>query len=216
MNSRGKKVLDIEWEREGIKLKIPVRAHMVRDYGKSEDVMTFKANSEDPPVRVENSDINVVRKSVIAELDAWYSVAWEVWFMVTISGGREGQKGGFDIDFGMTFYAIGKDVRGTTRHMTIPRPERFDKPKERLTRWGGETPQDGMPETGESLDGYSYHSPKKTKALVRATPENVKAADGFIEAMEALLGKMHHHFSPKRIEKLLAKSGKMLLGQVAE
>ena len=55
-----------------------------------------------------------------------------------------------------------------------------------------------------------------TKALVRATPANVKAADNFTEAMEILLGKMHHHFSPKRIEKLLAKSGKLLLGQVAE
>lgn len=216
MNRRGKKVLDIEWEREGIKLKIPVRAHMVRDYGKSEDVMTFKADREDPPIHVENSDINVVRKAVLAELDAWYSITWEAWFMVTISGGSRGQAGGFEVNFGMTFYAIGKDVRGTTRHMTIPRPERFDKPNERLTKWGGETPKDGMPETGENLKGDSYYSRSRTKALVKATLENVKAADSFIEAMEALLGKMHHHFSPERIEKLLAKSGKMLLGQLAE
>ncbi len=213
MRKRGKKVLEIEWQKQGVKLKIPVRAVTDHDHDKHENVMSFWATSENPPINVQNTDINVVRKTVLAELDAWYSVDWEIWLMVNISGEKE-SGGSTDIGFEMEFYAIGKDVRGKTRNMRIPRPKRLDKPNKDPMRFSHCHPMDGLPSTGEKVGGF--HSIGTTKALVKATPANVKAADSFIEAMAALLEKMHHHFSPKRIEKLLGKAGKMLLGQVAK
>lgn len=220
MRRRGKKLLDIEWERQGVKLKIPVRAVTEHDDDKHEEVMSFYVSHENPPIQVSDTDINVVRKAVLAELDAWYSVDWEIWLMIRISGAKVlggHQAGEMDIGFQTEFYAIGKDVRGKTRHMRIPKPERFDKPNKNPMRWGGSTPMDGLPDTGEKMGRLDRRSSGGwTKSLVKATPANVAAADSFIEAMDALLEKMHHHFSPKRVEKLLAKSGKMLLGQVAE
>lgn len=217
MRKRGKKILDIKWEKDGVKLKIPVHAVTDYDSDKCEDVMRFTASRENPPIDVQNTDINVVRKAVLSALNDWYSVRWEIWMMVTISGGwtSQGFRGeGCKVICETEFYAIGEDVRGKTRHMRIPKPKQFDKLDKEPMRWSGSMPMDGLPETGEELDGH--FDGNETKSLVRATVENVSAAEGFVEAMEKLLAKMHHHFSPKRIEKLLAKSGQLLLGQVTK
>ncbi len=219
MRKRGKKLLDIEWKKQGVSLKIPVRAVTEYDHDKREDVMSFYVDHEDPQIKVHDTDINVVRKAVLSKIDAWYSVDWEIWLMVRVAGEKgpgDEQVGEVYIKFEMEFFAIGKDVRGKTLHVTIPRPERFDKPigkpKIEPVRFGGHQPKDGLPSTGKNREyGYCY-----TQALVRATPENVKAADSFVDAMGALLEKMHHHFHPKRIEKLLGKAGQILLGQVAK
>jgi hypothetical protein len=222
MNSRGKKVLDIEWKREGLEIKVPVKAFYKTDYNTSEKNMVFRATYPDAGIDLEGADINVIRRSVVEKLDEWYTVKWELFFVVEIDGGPSGHgKNQFNIEFDMEFFVVGKDSRGKTRHMRIPRPSekeiaKFDgKP----TQWGGEQPKDGEPETGTNLrekgdhnSSRYYHGEraKLTRSLVRATPANVAAADQFTCAMQTLLDKMHHHFAPERIEALLQNTALLL------
>ncbi len=217
MNSRGKKVLDVEWKGDGITIKVPVKAYMSKSLNgtwQDTEIMKFRAEYKDAGVDVEGTDINKVRDEVIAALSSWYTIKWELYFGVEISGGPSGQEGlGRSIHFKMEFYVIGKDVRGKQRHMRIPRPDlkqikSFDgKP----TQWGGVEPVDGMPEIGERMrQEASYRRDATTRSLVRATPENVAAAEHFMGAMDALLEKMHHHFAPDRIEQLLQNVGMLL------
>jgi hypothetical protein len=220
MNSRGKKVLDIEWKREGLEIKVPVKAFYKTNYATSEKDMVFRALYPDAGIDLEGADINVIRRSVVELLDEWYTVKWELFFVVEIDGGASGQgKNQFNIEFDMEFFVVGKDSRGKTRHMRIPRPTEKEisvfngKP----TQWGGEQPQDGEPKTGTSLrkdqdSGRSYYGNQNelTRSLVRATTESVRAADQFVVSMQALLGKMHHHFAPERIEALLQNTALLL------
>jgi hypothetical protein len=220
VNSRGKKVLDIEWERKGVKVKIPVKAFEKMNYETDKKEMIFRAEYPDAGIDVSSTDINVIRNEIIEKLDHWYTIRWELFFLVTIDGGLSGQaKAKFDVEYDVEFYVVGKDSMGKTRHMRIPRPEpdmirNFDgKP----TQWGGEQPQEGEPETGVDLrkkaDSGRYYlgnRNKLTKALVKATPETVQAADQFIEALRCLLDRMHHHFAPERIEALLQNTALLL------
>lgn len=216
MNRRGKKVLDIDWESEGVKIRVPVKAFEKKNWNTDEIQMIFRATFPDAGIDVENTDINVIRKEIIEKLDQWYKISWELFFRVEVDGGDSGHGDTkFSVEFEMDFFVVGKDSRGTIRHMRIPRPDEKDirnfngKP----TQWSGEQPQDGMPQTGTDLrkDSYGLHRGHElTRALVKATPENVKAADQFVVAMKGLLDKMHHHFAPGRIEALLQNTALLL------
>lgn len=216
MNTRGRKILDIEWSRQGTSIKVPVKAFEKYDYEhtsetKDSRIMTFRATHKEAGIDVENTDINKVRNAVLEALDAWYSVKWKLYFLVTIGGGRTGQEGlKFDVDFEMEFYVLGKDCTGKDRRMRIPRPKpeqiaNFDS--KNFTRWGLEESSEGTPVVGKIKGHYGE---EKTRALVKATTENVEAADRFMLSMNALLEKMHHHFAPERIERLLANVGNLL------
>lgn len=217
MNSRGKKILDIEWKREGLDIKVPVKAYDRTAFSTVEyetregKIMKFRAEFPEAGIDIEDTDINKVRKQVLDALDAWYTVKWELYFMVEISGGRSGQEGGeHKVEFEMEFYVLGQDCRGNKRHMRIPRPkpDQIEDFNGKFTRWSGQSPQDGELHVGEKISGH--FSSKSTRSLVKATTENVAAADQFMVAMESLLEKMHYHFSPHRIEKLLKNTALLL------
>lgn len=216
MNSRGKKVVDIEWKHEGVTIKVPVKAYMSKNLNgtfQDTEIMKFRAEYKEAGVEVEGTDINKVREAVIEALDSWYKIKWELYFGVEVSGGRSGQEGlGRSVTFKIEFYVIGKDVRGQQRYMRIPRPdiEQIKKFNGEPTQWGGVHPEDGMPELGEKMKESIYRSDTMTRSLVKATPENVAAAEQFMKAMDALLEKMHHHFAPGRIEKLLQNTALLL------
>lgn len=222
MSSRGKKVMDIEWKREDVTIKVPVKAYTRSDFdseSKSRDgkIMKFQAEYPDAGILVEGSDINKVRSEVIDKLDQWYTISWELYFRVTIDGGNHGHSGTkFVVNYELEFLVMGKDSRGQIRWMPIPRPkdseiESFDG--KTFTRWN-EKPRDGKPDTGINLrqkDTFQYGKKEAlTKALVKATLENVRAAEQFALAMQSLLDKMHHHFAPDQIEKLLQNVGMLL------
>ena len=222
MSSRGKKVMDIEWKRDDVVIKVPVKAFTRSDWdseSKSRDgkIMKFQAEYPDAGILVEDSDINKVRSEVIDKLDQWYTISWELYFRVTIDGGDHGQSSTkFTVNYELEFLVMGKDSRGQIRWMPIPRPKdseiaTFDG--KAFTRWN-EKPRDGQPDTGVNLrekDTFQYGRKEAlTKALVRATSENVKAAEQFTEALKSLLKKMHHHFAPERIENLLQNVGMLL------
>lgn len=219
MNSRGKKILDIEWKREGLEIKVPVKAYERTDYGPNDDknyrdgkIMKFRAEFKDAGIDVEDTDINKVRKTVMEALDSWYSIKWDLYFMVEISGGRNGQEGNkYKVEFEIEFYVVGKDCRGVDRYMRIPRPkpEEIRNFSQKFTHWSGEAPHDGTLDVGHKKGEYGNRE-AITRSIVRATPANVAAADQFIVAMEGLLGKMHHHFAPERIEALLQNTALLL------
>jgi hypothetical protein len=210
---RGRKVFDIEWHRHNVTLKIPVKAIPSHDYTTGKNGLTFEAVFVDAGIDERNTDINKLRESVCGKLDRWYSIEWDLYFLVTVGGGESGYGGKmfseFKIDFEVEFYVVGKDVRGQVRHMRIPRPEKIADFKD--TRWAGESPHDGWPETWKSVPGATHGSRRDTRALVKATPENVAAADRFLVAMADLLRRMHDHFAPDMIERTLARASQFLL-----
>lgn len=211
MSRRGKKVLDIEWGKDGSKVKVPVKAFTVGHY-ESEKQMTFRAEFKEAGIDVEGTDINVVRAEVVKKLEAWFSIDWELYFLVVVEGGEKGNRGTrFEVLFRVDFYVIGKDVRGVSRYMMIPRPDDIANWKTARdggpTRWSGENVHEGTPKTGGRIEPkYSYGRREvRTQSLVLATPENVAAADRFVVAMQGLLDKMHDHFAPDKIEKMLTR-----------
>lgn len=211
----GRKVFDIEWEKEGTKIKVPVRVKLEMDHVTDEEKMTFRAIHKEADVDEKHTDANELRKAVIEKLDVWYTVDWELWFRVSIDGSGDGAgKSCFSISYGMEFFLIGKDCRGEERHIKIPRPDDLDIKKKTPTRWGGHggMVESGRPETGEpdKERRWEYGNESRTQSLVRATPANVAAGDNFIKSLEKLLDKMHHHFAPSRIERLLARTSNML------
>jgi len=214
MARREKKVFDIPWEKEGVKLKIPVTVGTRPNYedGDGEDRMSFRAVYKPAGIDEKNTDVNELRKAILTKLDLWYSITWELYFLVTVEGGNDGHLNTkFKVSFEMEFFVIGKDSRGEGRYMRIPRPDDLDISKKEPTRWASEEPQDGLPETGERMGTGSFRNRDPwTRSLVKATPEAVAAADKFIKSMEGLLKQMHHHFAPARIEKLLARSMNLL------
>ena len=221
MNSRGKKVMDIEWSNEGVTLKIPVKAYaasFVNGVYLEGKGMKFRAEYKEAGIDLEDTDINKLQKAVKDALDQWYTITWELFFLVTIDGGDYGYgKTKFSVEYEVEFFVVGKDSRGKVRHMRIPRPKDEDianfngKP----TQWGLEKPVDGEPQVGVDLrranDKFAHQNTKPlTKALVRATPESVRAAEQFAQALQSLLAKMHHHFAPDKIEALLKNTSLLL------
>ena len=212
----GRKVFDIEWEKEGHKIKVPVRMKVEEDNVTGEDKMTFRAVYKEADIEESHTDANELRKAVTEKLDLWYTVDWELWFRVTIDGNGDGAgQSSFSISYTMEFYLIGKDCKGEERHLKIPRPDDLDIKKTKPPRWGGRghAVHSGRPETGEVDEEnrrWRYGNESQTKSLVKATPQNVAASDNFIKSMEQLLDKMHHHFAPQRIERLLARTSNIL------
>jgi hypothetical protein len=215
---RGRKVFDIEWSRHNITLKIPVKAIPSHDYTTGKNGLTFEAVFADAGIDERNTDINKLKESVFEKLDRWYSIDWDLYFLVTVNGGESDYGctrlenrtfNRFRIEFEVEFYVVGKDMRGVVRHMRIPRPEKIADFKD--TRWAGENPRDGLPETRKFAASKVYGASKDTRALVKATPGNVAAADRFLATMADLLKKMHDHFSPDVIERTLARASQLLL-----
>jgi len=215
MSDRGKKVLDIKWEHEGVEIVIPVKAFTKYDDKTGRDGMIFRASFKDAGIEESSSDINVIKQAIEKKLREWYSVDWTLHLLVTIDGEGRGHKGAsFNVKFETEFYACGKDVRGEMRCMRVPRPDKIGNPEHvNVGRWAGESPRSGLPETGKKIRGrYGYDGAGGvTRALVKATPENVKAADDFVKAMERLLENMHDYFAPDKIELTLANAGQLLL-----
>ena len=213
MSTRGKKILDIDWEKDGVKVKVPVKTFERENRTTGKPEMYFRATFGEADLDVESTDINVIRQQVTEKLDAWYTVDWKLYMMVTVNGGRAKNDGSkIEVSFETEFYAIGTDSRGKVLRLAIPEPKDFTSQKD-FKRWWGRTPMEGMPDTGEKIkDNFDHYNPT-TRSLVPATPENVAAADNFKKALEALLGKMHHHFAPERVAAILAKgAGLFLLG----
>ena len=216
MSNRGKKVLDITWEHEGVTIKIPVKAFTERDSETGKDKMVFRAEWKDAGIEEKSTDINVIKQNVEKKLKEWYTIDWTLHLLVTVDGSDHGYRGAsFNIGFKTEFCVIGKDSRGTTRSMCVPHPEKLPASPEHVnvTRWAGENPFDGLPKTGKQVKDTYGHTGKHgtTTALVKATPENVLAADNFVKAMERLLLNMHDYFSPEKVELTLAKASQMLL-----
>lgn len=207
----GKKVFDIEWQKDGLEIKVPVKVHTEMDFEKGGDVMKFSAEYPEAGIREEGTDINAVRSAVLEKLDSWYSVKWELYLLITIEGGDNGYGcTKFQIEFEMEFYVVGTDSMGKIRHMRVPRPESLEMKDGKCgTRWAVEHPSEGWPKTFEKESGSYYRKPL-TRSIVRATPENVAAADKFVAAMRALLEQMHTHFSPAKVESMLARAMHLL------
>lgn len=212
----GKTILEIDWEKDNVKVKIPVKAVMSNNIdGKftGDQIMKFRAVYKEAGIDVEDTDINKIRDKVIGALDAWHSIEWTLYFMVRVDGGRYGSAGEkrFKIGYEIEYFVVGKDFRGTDKYMRVPRPDDISKfDKTHFTRWASTEPIDGVLETGEQLQRERWSRDCTTRSLVLATPESVAAAEGFILAMENLLQKMHHHFAPSRIEKLLQNPALLL------
>lgn len=206
MGKRGeRKILEIAWNREGVEIKVPVKMVTKEDRETGKDAVTFLAQYPEAGVDVWGTDINAVREEVFKKLDEWYTVEWDLYFLVTVSGGKRGHCDRFEVVYEYEFYVIGKDIRGNTRHMRIPRPDKIEdfEKKKKITRWSGVQPCEGMPEVGGKIaDKWSYGG-VRTSALVKATPENVAAADRFMAALQELLEKMHHYFAPENVDRLL-------------
>jgi len=216
MNSRGKKVLDIKWEHEGVEIVVPVKAYTGNDSHSGLSKMYFGAVYEPAGIDEEDPDINKIKTAVEAKLKSWYSVKWDLWMLVEVGGGDRGHNStDFNVKFEVTFYVIGIDSQGKERHMRIPRPEKIEKWKDvNPTRWGGEQPRSGRPEIqnkGDKRSGHSYDRSDETSALVPATPENVAAVDKFTSAMEKLLDNMHGHFSQPNVMLTLSRVADLLL-----
>ena len=211
MSERGKKVLDIDWEHEGVRIKIPVKAFT------NGEKMTFRASHAEAGIDEESPDINVIRQAIEKKLREWYKLDWTLYMLVTISGDDASHKGhSFNVKFETEFYVIGTDVRGTERYMRVPQPHEIPASPEHVnvTRWSGEHPCDGRPKTGKCIKGkWDYGRSKHgiTTALVKATPENVRAADNFVKAMERLLLNMHDFFSPEKVLLTFAGASQLLL-----
>lgn len=215
MSIRGRKVFDIEWSKEGVSLKIPVKAVTRKDYVTGKEIMEFEASYPEAGVSERGPDINVVKEAVIKKLDEWYTIKWELYFTIEICGGRGYPSEGCEIRYEMDFRLIGKDCRGHIRHLRVPRPENLNDVE--FTRYSGQTPSDGMPKTFGKKDGKNTNCGgwPRTCSLVKATPENVAASDKFVAAMEELLEKMHTHFAPDRVEKMLSGASNLLPGPKA-
>ena len=222
--ARGKKVFDIEWEKEGRKIKVPVKVFKeppsyTNDH---KERIVFRARYEDADLNVEDTDANKIRMAVIEKLDAWFSVTWELFMLIAVKGGMEGDDEdddedveGFKVEIDIEYTAVGTTVDGKTVHMQVPKPKKLpDEPGE---PWDGmrysSSPNEGLPETGTRRTKHhwrsSYYAPK-TYALVPATKANHAALREFMRAMKVLLNKMHEHFHPDKIEQLLASPGLIL------
>jgi len=213
MSTRGKKILDIDWEKDGVKIKVPVKTFERRNRATDKPEMYFRATFGEAGLDVESTDINVIRQQVTEKLDTWYTVDWKLYMMVEVGGGRsKNDNSSISVSFETEFYAIGTDSRGRVLRIVIPKPTDFTDQKN-FRRWWGRTPMEGMPDTGGKIKDNFGHLNPTTRSLVPATPENVAAADNFKVALEALLDKMHHHFAPERVEAILARgAGLFLLG----
>lgn len=214
MGSRrdGRKILDISWEKNGVEIKVPVKAITKEDFHTGKEEMTFRAIHEPSGLDVTNRDINLIREEVLKALDAWYSIQWELFFMVEVSGGDRGHGGYlFEIGFELEFFLVGKDSMGNARHLRIPRPEDVSVDPKEMTHWAGESARGGLPETGKKCaEKWRGGRLLSTRSLVRATAANVDAADRFVAAMAGLLARMHEHFAPNRIEQLLERAANLL------
>lgn len=211
MNSRGKKVLDVDWKKDGVEIRVPVKAFERNNFETGVREMYFRAVHEESGLDVDSTDINVVKQKIVEYLNVWYTVDWSLYMLVEVEE-RHTSHGstGACVMFSFQFYVVGTDCRGKKRYMNIPRPENVAKfdPKD-FTCWGGAKPKDEPPTTGEKTVTRFGGRPA-TCSLIPATSENVAAADQFVKSMGALIEKMHHHFSPKQIDKMLASPGLLL------
>ena len=218
---RGKKVFDIDWAKEGRKIKVPVKLFKEPPSYSNDhkERLIFRARYDDADLSVEDTDADKIRKAVIEKLDAWFSVTWELFMLIEVRGGKENDDDedtqGFKVEIDIEYTAVGTTVDGKTVHMRVSKPDKLpDEPGEPWvgTRYAS-TPMSGLPKTGTIREkhhwGNRYHSPR-TYALVPATKANYAALREFMRAMKVLLRKMHDHFHPDKIEALLASPGLVL------
>ena len=219
--ARGKKVFDIGWEKEGRKIKVPVKVYKEAPSYTNDhkERITFRAEYPDADLKVEDTDANRIRTAVIEKLDAWFSVTWELFMLIAIKGGHDDDEDedtqGFQVEIGIGYTAVGTTVDGKKVHMQVPKPDKLpDEPGE---PWDGTRyasgPVSGLPETGTLREKHSwrnvYRAPR-TNALVPATKANYAALREFMRSMQILLDKMHDHFHPDKIEALLTSPGLVL------
>jgi len=210
MSRRGKKSFDVEWERDGLKIKVPVKIHVPCGEFMEESKIYFTAKHKDSSLNIRNDSADEIKNKIIEHLNGWYSVEWEIYMLVKIHGGRgRGNDDEFDINVEVDYYAVGTHNDGKIIHVSIPKPDQLPKkPHEKFKkikrRWQV-SPNDGMPETGyiEKTDHWNFKNKPVTKALLPATQRVADAVEVFMRKMDLLLANMHADFHPDQATKTL-------------
>lgn len=214
MSRRGKNSFVVEWERDGLKIKIPVKIHVPCGEFMEDGKIYFTAKHEDSSLDITNSSAEEIKNKIIEHLNNWYTITWELYILIEISGGRGpgGQRETkFDIDVEYTYIAVGKHHDDRIVHMEVPTPtidDIPDKPHEiwnLKTRWGGREPRAGMPEVGDGHSPRFHYERRKdrTSALVPATKRVASTLELFLTKLDELLANMRERFNPGEIVKTL-------------
>jgi hypothetical protein len=215
----GEKKFDVfRFDIDGETIEVPVWRVDSGGAYESSRTTTFRAAHEPSHTNFTNSDINVLRKTVYEAIRSWYHIDWDLYVMVRAesSGGRHTENS-TGLSFGYKFFLIGKRPDGGIVHMKVPmmgcmslchkKHQHFQDPREDGwdgrwdpdSRWSGELPQEGLPETGTEARQVGWGGPN-SKSLIPATKENVAAVVAFAKAIDALGEEMRRRFAPDAVE----------------
>lgn len=202
---RGKKVYDINVHTDGHLFEVTVR--LVR----REHKRVFLAELEKLDLKITDTDSEKLEQRVRAHIKEWIEIAWELWCVVSVTGGDRGYDYADETaaEITVTYYAVGTHKDGKKVHREVSRPNKIPE--------GAYVPSghamhlsSGLPPHDIQKGTYNEHPDMTTRALIRATPESIAALDNFRGALKGLVKKMHEHFHPKRIEQLLTSPGLLL------
>ena len=200
----GKKVYNIDVHTDGHFFEVTVRL-VQQNYKR-----VFRAELEKIDLDVTDTDSEKLEQRVRAYIKEWIKITWQLWCVVSVTGGDRGHAGdNTAVEIEVDYHAVGTHRDGKKVHCEVPRPDDFTD-ADYIPSGFRRNLSPGLPDHGIEESSYNDHACQYTKSLIRATPGNIAALDNFRDAMKGLVKKMHDHFHPKRIEQLLASPGLLL------
>jgi len=162
----------------------------------------FAADIDEPcPIHKSDKDAEKLNAAVRKELDAFFSISWEAFYLVEVVFRKAPQYSGRTTEICRHVLLSYRPVELGTRS-NGDKVHRFNERSSLYTNW---------PKCGQEEKGTFNNEPEYSmKSLVLATPENKASLDSIINAMEQLAHRLQDFMGPKNVLNTLANTKKLL------
>lgn len=179
--------------------KVEFKVYLVKDQKPAQEPphitsgVRFRVECETPCLRLEGTDLEVLRQEAFARCDSHYATKWEKWYLVEIMPMAPYQ--GLGAGFTLQYRDVERGVAWNGKILLKDREWNARRYEEKITDWPGEFKDQG----GHVL------------ACIPATKANTQALVEFTRRIHLLREALQKMITPEKIQTTLSQLGSLTL-----